>query len=148
MKKIVGIISVILVIGIVVFFIMNRTEATTLGDIIHKELASVDDINEIYLSNVEGEYTTLTNLQDIEKVIENPANMNLNKVDNPPDVQYSLTIRTENENDITIAVGEERIDIWDNKDGNDSGFGGIYKIKGDNSLLNVINESNYDWEAR
>ncbi|WP_181350739.1 hypothetical protein [Thalassobacillus sp. CUG 92003] len=147
MKRIFGIMSVIVVIGVVVFFMMNRPEKTTYGDLLHKELTSYDVINEVYIKQVGDEFTTITNRNDIEKIIENPADMNLKKVDDPPYVQYSVTIRTEEKNDPTIAVGEERIHILGLKNEDGSDAGGMYEIEGNNSLLKVITETDYNWES-
>ena len=76
------------------------------------------------------------------------SEMDLKEVDDAPDVQYSITIRTEENDEMTVAVGEERIDVWTNQDGNGSELGGMYEIVEDNSLLDFIQRSNYEWESR
>ncbi|MGP4074782.1 hypothetical protein [Halobacillus sp. K22] len=148
MKKVMGLVSVIIMVGIVAFLVVNRTEATTFGELIHKELTSSEIISEVYISSVGDESTTITNREEIEKIIKNASAMDLTKVGDAPNVQYSLRLRTEENYEITVAVGEERIDVWDNKNGNDSALGGLYEIEGTNSLLEVIQESNYEWETR
>ena len=109
-----------------------------MGDLIHNEITSYNVISEVYISGIGDEFTTITNQQEIEKIMKSFSEMDLKEVDDAPDVQYSITIRTEENDEMTVAVGEERIDVWDNQDGKDSELGGMYEIVEDNSLLDFI----------
>ncbi|MGP4070768.1 hypothetical protein [Halobacillus sp. B29] len=136
-----------MIIAAVLFLIVNKTETRTLGDLIHNELTSYHVISEFYISGMGDEFTTVTNQKEIEKNMNSFSEMDLKEVDDAPYVQYSVTIRTEENYEITVAVGEERIDVWDNQDGNGAGFGDMYEIEGDPSLLDVIQDSSYEWES-
>ncbi len=147
MRKLIGVMSGIVIV-VVLFLVVNSEEKTTLGDLIHNEITSYNVISEIYISSIGDEFTNLTNQQEIERFMKSFSEMDLKEVDDAPDVQYSITIRTEENDEMTVAVGEERIDVWTNQDGNGSELGGMYEIVEDNSLLDFIQRSNYEWESR
>ncbi|MFZ0475192.1 MAG: hypothetical protein WAM18_06965 [Halobacillus sp.] len=147
MRKLIGVMSGIVIV-VVLFLVVNSEEKTTLGDLIHNEITSYNVISEIYISSIGDEFTNLTNQQEIERFMKSFSEMDLKEVDDAPDVQYSIMIRTEENDEMTVAVGEERIDVWTNQDGNGSELGGMYEIVEDNSLLDFIQRSNYEWESR
>ncbi|MCA1010622.1 hypothetical protein [Halobacillus halophilus] len=148
MKKLIGFLSGIVIVVAVLFLMISSKEKTKLGDLIHTEITSYNAISEIYISSIGDEYTTLTNQKEIERLMSSFSEVDLKKVDDTPDVQYSVRIKTEENYEITVAVGEEGIDLWDNQKGDDSVLGGMYEIEEDHSLVGVIQDSGYEWETR
>ena len=92
----------------------------------------------------------MTNPQDIENLIQASVDLDLEKTDDPPNFQYVLRMKTEEESDIILAVGNERLDIWQSYGGDDPSkeTSGTYSIKGDNSLLKAIENTDLTWESR
>ncbi|RWZ54552.1 hypothetical protein EQV77_14885 [Halobacillus fulvus] len=149
MKKIAFILSGVIVVGLALFFIVNTPEKTTFDELLQTKLDPSDAINEISISSQsEDKVATITNRQDIENFIQKASDMDLESTDDPPNIQYVLRVKTYQEADVAIAVGKERIDLWQSKSTNHSSdeTSGIYQIKGENSLLEVLETTDFGWQ--
>lgn len=149
MKKTVYIMTGIAILGLVAFLIVRSPEKTTFGELLETKVDS-QAIQEISISSYpEEKSATITNREDIENLIQSSADLELEKTDDPPKFQYVVKMRTE-EADISLAVGTQRLDIWQSKSSDDSSgeTTGIYKIIGENSLLKAIENTDVEWEHR
>lgn len=126
-------------------------EKTTFGELLETKLDSSHAIQELSISSYpEEKSTTLTNRLDIENLIQSSADQDLEKTDDPPKFQYVIRMKTEEGADITLAVGNQRLDIGLSYSSEDSSeeTSGFYEIQGENSLLRAIEDTDLEWEHR
>ncbi|MDC3425137.1 hypothetical protein NC797_11535 [Aquibacillus sp. 3ASR75-11] len=139
MKKRSIILVSIIVIGIGTWlFINDQMKYTTYGTVISDMVNQEEAITEISIESTRKDNMFRTNnKQIINKIVNEPSQMELKKQNKIPTVDYMITINTDTYKDYLIMLGKNHIQI---------GTKGQYKIVKNNNLYQLIENADFDWK--
>jgi uncharacterized protein (UPF0333 family) len=133
-------VSVIATFGI--FFTYEKITNTTYGEEISKYIGETEKIDKIELTRSTSDeakgyihsVSTITDQSTIQRLIFEPADMNLMKTRFGPGLGYFVTVYI-GEDVYSLVVTESELRIEDKS----------YEIEGENKLLNLIEEEQLEW---
>ncbi|MBX0356713.1 hypothetical protein [Halobacillus sp. Nhm2S1] len=132
----------------VVFYLINKPTTTTFGEALPNHISSGQMITEIQIYSEMGKpfkSVTLESPEEMKSLLQIPSDMTLVTSDEGLSTHlYSIWLEGGSyEDEIQIVVGKDAVRIWGRMDG--EGVGGEYKIEGENTLLQVIENGEFDW---
>lgn len=145
-----GIVVLIIVVGYIIFYI--QYEKTTYGKALGKMMSSDEEVQKIVIRDCnlekdeENDKTmVIKNNDEITKIIEQPANMTLNRTSQEDQLSYIIEFQTDkanymiktNDNNALYTVGEKPVRTPNN----------YYEIIGKNKLLEAIESNKEKWET-
>ncbi|MDC3413200.1 hypothetical protein [Terrihalobacillus insolitus] len=141
MKKRSIILVAIIVIGIGTWlFINDQMKYTTYGTVISDMVNQEEAITGISIESTRKDNMFRTNnKQIINKIVNEPSQMELKKQNKIPTVDYMITINTDTYKDYLIMLGKNHIQI---------GTKGQYKIVKNNNLYQLIENADFDWKPK
>lgn len=150
MKKIVWSLVFFLIIGVAGFIILEKSRTTTYGEVITKLMDEDDRINKVYIqyySHDDRKEMTLTDADEINKIMELPSDMTIKRKNNEArgGAMYFITVSTNKASLSIIFNTEGGMTVDKNNDPNHYPYD--YQIIGENILFDVIESLEDKWKS-
>lgn len=144
-----GIVLCFIILTPVLFYLINKPTTTTFGEALPDHIHAAQMVTEIRIHTEMGKpfkTVTLENPEEMQSMLQTASDMTLVTSDEGYSRHlYSIWLEGDSYGDgIQIVVGKDGLRIWGSMGGET--VEGEYKIEGENRLLQVIENGEFEWE--
>ena len=126
----------LLVVGVGLFFTIDKMKYTTYGEVISEMIGNEEVINITIVDWENHREFNTENKEFINKLLLEPSSMEMKKSNDSIDVDYTINIETNQGKNYDMGLGKSNVTI---------SHSGRFKFINNNELYQIIQNEDWDW---